>query len=128
MWGPFLILTGGGMGALLRYWVSGLVYRFTGGLFPWGTMGVNVAGSFLIGLFWGLFEEFGLSPKMRGFLFIGLLGGFTTFSTYSLETFELLRDGEWGMALSNVVLSNLGGLLAVFAGLLLSRYITGVFR
>lgn len=128
MLGPILILTGGGIGALLRYWFSGLIYRITGGVFPWGTMGVNVVGSFLIGLFWELFEELGLSPEIRGFLFIGLFGGFTTFSSYSLETFGLLRDGEWGMALSNILLSNLGGLVAVFAGFALSRYMVTALR
>ncbi len=123
-----MILAGGGVGALLRYWFSGFLYSLTEGVFPWGTMGVNILGSFLIGLLWELFEETGLSPEVRSFLFIGLFGGFTTFSTYSLETANLIRDGEWGMAFTNLLLSNGGGIVAVFAGLLLSRYITGIFR
>lgn len=107
---------GGGIGAILRYTVSTFTYRFLDGIFPWGTLTVNFIGCFCIGFLWGLFERFVISPNMRLFIFVGILGGFTTFSSYGLETFNLLRDGESKMALLNVLSSNLLGIACVFGG------------
>ncbi len=114
------------MGALLRYGLSGLTHRLVGAggvVFPWGTLVVNVAGALAIGFLWELFERAAVSPELRLFTFIGLLGGFTTFSTFSIETFSLLRDGETKLAALNVVLSNALCIAAVFAGFGLSRYL-----
>ena len=110
------IAGGGALGAVLRYGVSGLIERLHPGPIPWGTIGVNVIGSFLIGLLWDLFGRFEVSPEVQGFLRVGLLGAFTTFSTYALETAVLGRSGDWKMASVNVLASNLLCVAAVFAG------------
>jgi CrcB protein len=112
-----LIALAGLLGTLFRYWVSALVARKSGESFPWGTMAVNLAGCFLAGVVFYLAEERSLlSPTARTVIMIGLLGGFTTFSSYGLQTFTLLRDGEFGLATLNVAVSNVLGLLLVWAG------------
>jgi CrcB protein len=123
-----LVLAGGAAGSLARYVLSGFVQTRTAQLFPWGTLTVNLAGCFLAGLLWGLFEEGTLAPQWRIFVFIGILGGFTTFSTYALETINLLRDGEWKTALISLFLNNAGGILLVYAGMLLARYVVSLIR
>jgi len=122
------LATGGAIGTLFRYSLSGLTYRFTDGIFPWGTLLVNLAGSFVIGLLWGFFEIENMSPGMRNFVFVGILGGFTTFSTFSLESCNLLRDGEISLAISNILASNIAGIALVFAGLFISRYIINLVK
>lgn len=119
------IAAGGALGALLRYGVSGWVYRFTSGDFPWGTIAVNLSGCFLIGFLWESAQRVTISPEIRSLIFIGFLGAFTTFSTFGLETVNLLRDGEIRQALNNILLSNISGIALVFAGLFASR---AVFR
>ena len=89
--------------------------------FPWGTFFVNMSGSFLIGLVLGLFENAGLSNEARLFLAVGVLGGYTTFSTFSHETLRLLENGSPGLAFLNAAGQLIAGLAAVFAGMLLSR-------
>ncbi len=123
-----LLASGGAIGTLLRYSLSGLVYKALSGGFPWGTLFVNLAGSFAIGLMWGIFEIETLSSNIRNFIFIGILGGFTTFSTFALENFSLFRDGEIKFALLNILASNILGILLVFAGFLLSRHIINFIR
>ena len=104
-------------GTLLRYWLSGVVARRVGETFPWGTLAVNVIGCFLAGAAFYLTEErFLVNPTVRAVILIGLLGGFTTFSSYGLQTFTLIREGEFGWATLNVAVSNLLGLLMVWAG------------
>jgi fluoride exporter len=104
-------------GTLLRYWLSGFVARQYGETFPWGTMAVNVIGCFLAGAVFYLTEErFLVSPAVRSVILIGFLGGFTTFSSYGLQTFTLLRDGELGLATLNIAASNVLGLLMVWTG------------
>ena len=110
------------MGSIGRYLVSGLVHRWLPfATFPWGTLAVNALGCFIIGLLGGLVELRGvLSPESRAFLLIGLLGGFTTFSTFGFETFGFLRDGGTLNALGNIA-AQLGlGLVGVWAGLILA--------
>ena len=107
---------GGGIGTVFRYLLSAFADRAAGGAFPAGTMLVNLGGSFLIGCLWGLFERGSLSPNARLFLMTGVLGGFTTFSTFTLENFSLLRDGEFKLAAANMLISNIAGLVLVFAG------------
>lgn len=123
-----LLAVGGAIGTALRYALSGLTYRTVQGVFPWGTMAVNLAGSFAIGLLWGLFERGNLSPLMRNFIFIGILGGFTTFSTYALESLSLLRDGELRFAMLNILASNIFGIALVLTGLVLSKHIINFLK
>lgn len=111
------IALAGLVGTLLRYWLSGFVARQYGETFPWGTLVVNLIGSFLAGAMYYLSEErFLISPTLRTIILIGLLGGFTTFSSYGLQTFTLLRNGEIGLATFNLALSNVLGLLMVWMG------------
>lgn len=112
----FLLLAGGGIGTILRYWLSNLVYRAAGGVFPSGTLAVNLGGSLAIGALWALFEKGALTPNARLFLLTGMLGGFTTFSTFTLESFSLLRNGELKLAAANILVSNAAGIFLVFAG------------
>ncbi|HEY2964534.1 MAG TPA: fluoride efflux transporter CrcB [Pyrinomonadaceae bacterium] len=117
-----LIALAGLVGTVLRYWLSGLVARRFGETFPWGTMAVNLIGCFVTGAVFYLSEErFLINPALRTVILIGLLGGFTTFSSYGLQTFTLLRDGEFGLATLNVALSNVVGLLMVWAGYVSSK-------
>ena len=117
------IAVGGAIGALLRYAVSGLAYNLFGEAFPWGTMSVNLLGCLLIGFLWQTFEATALSPQLRALIFIGGLGAFTTFSTYGLESLNLLRDGQMRMGLLNILGSNLLGIVAVFVGIVLARLV-----
>ena len=111
------IALGGGLGAVLRYLLGGALAARTEALVPWGTVAVNVAGCFLIGLAsaWFLAQD----PEREGLrlaLVVGVLGGFTTFSTFAFETVALFRDGRAQEAMANVVLSNVGGLVACWVG------------
>lgn len=119
-----LVGIGGFLGSVLRYGASGLIQRMApaGSLFPLGTLGVNALGSFFIGLLGGLAESRGiLGPEARLFLLVGLFGGFTTFSTFSYETLQLLRGGQWGLAGLNMAAQLLLGLAAVWLGWGLGR-------
>jgi len=116
------IAIGGASGALLRFWTSQSVYLLFGRSFPFGTLAVNVIGSFLMGILTVyLLERTQLSPEWRAALLIGLLGAFTTFSTFSIETLNLLEQGEQLKALLNIVLSVTLCLLATGLGLLIGR-------
>jgi len=122
------IALGGAVGTLLRYMVVCLDYRSPNTIFPLSTLVVNVVGSLIIGFLWGISERFSFSPTLRLFLFIGVLGGFTTFSTFSLETFNLLRIGELKIAIMNVIASNLFGIVSVFIGFSLARLLLTSFK
>ena len=117
-----LIALGGAIGSVCRYGLGGLAYRMFGSIFPWGTAAVNLIGSLVIGFLWGVFERGAIGPNMRMFLFIGILGGFTTFSSYTLETFSLFREGETRLAITNMMVSNIVGVAAVFIGFAIFRY------
>jgi CrcB protein len=113
----FLIGLAGFVGTLARYCLSGVVARRYGETFPYGTFVVNALGCLLAGaLFYLMYDRFLTSPTSRSVVFIGLLGGFTTFSSYGLQTFTLLRDGEIFLALLNIGLSNMAGLFLVWVG------------
>lgn len=118
------IAIGGAIGALLRYMISGMTYRYLGGSFPWGTLSVNLIGAFIIGFLWGLSEITIVSSDFRSFVFIGIIGSFTTFSTYSLETFNLFRDAEIKLVLANVLITNVLGIALVLFGFIASKYLT----
>lgn len=112
------IALGGALGSVARFWFSGVVARQFGETFPWGTLVVNVTGSFLIGVVATLTGPDGrvlVSPVTRQFWLIGIFGGFTTFSAFSLQTLSLAQDGEWLRAGGNVALSV--GLCLVFVWL-----------
>ena len=121
-----LILIGlaGFAGTLMRYWLSELTARRFGEAFPTGTLVVNLLGCFLAGLlFYLLFDRYPVSQTARAVVLIGLLGGFTTFSAFGLQTFTLLRDGQMGLALLNIAVSNAGGLLMVWVGYSLAKIV-----
>lgn len=118
------IIIGAILGALGRFALTGLAHKVLGAVFPVGTLVVNCLGSFLIGFFWALFSETYIQPAWRGFLFIGLLGSFTTFSSYSLETFNLLQEGEIRLALMNIALQNVLGIGLAIGGFFLGKFIT----
>ncbi len=122
------VAIGGGLGSMARYLLQGWVQRRAGeahgwaAVFPWGTLAVNVLGCLVIGFAAALFEERLLvAPAIRTFILIGLLGGFTTFSSFGYETFALLREGSTLLAFANVATSVATGLAAVVAGALLAR-------
>ena len=112
------IALGSAMGGMARYWCTGLVADEIGGAFPWGTLAVNVIGSFAIGAFAAAMAEarWALSPNVQRFVTVGILGGFTTFSAFSLQTLDLLRAGDWWRGSGNVALSIVLCLVAVWAG------------
>jgi fluoride exporter len=119
-----LIGLAGLLGTLGRYFLSGIIARRFGETFPSGTLIVNVVGCFLAGLLFYLMQErFLVNQTMRTVVMIGFLGGFTTFSSFGLQTFTLLRDGELWFAALNIVASNLLGLLMVWAGYTLAKII-----
>ena len=110
---------GSALGGMTRFWVSGYINEKAGPVFPWGTMTVNVVGSFVIGLIATLTAPEGrwmVSGAARDFAMLGFLGGFTTFSSFSLNTLNLLIDGEWLYAGANAIVSLVACLIAVWAG------------
>ena len=112
------------VGAALRYGLGGLVSRALPPHLPWGTFAVNVSGCFLIGLLAVLAEErAAVPPAARLFLMVGVLGGYTTFSTFGYETMSLVREGSHGLAAANVVGQILLGLAGVWAGMVAARVI-----
>jgi len=118
-----LAISGGGaLGALGRFWMSQGVYRLLGRDFPWGTLAVNVLGSFLMGLLFVLFfERLAAAPEVRSAVLVGFLGAFTTFSTFSMETLTLIETGYLGKAFLNMAASLLLCVLACWIGVRLGR-------
>jgi CrcB protein len=113
------IAVGGALGSVARYWFSGIIGRQFGETFPWGTLLVNLSGSFVIGLLAALGEPGGrrfIGPTGRQFFMYGICGGYTTFSSFSLQTLELIRDGDWFKAGANTAASVLLCLTAVWLG------------
>jgi CrcB protein len=112
----------GSLGALARYGLDGWISRRAPTSFPWGTFTINVTGSFLLGLAFVLMtERFRPDPWLRSAVTIGFLGAYTTFSTFSLETYRLIEDGAYGLAFANIAGSVAAGLAAVYAGVVLGR-------
>ncbi len=117
-----LVALGGAVGAVTRYVVDGWVSARTGGEFPFGTLAINLSGSFVIGLLFALAIEGDLLPSsIRGPVMIGFVGAYTTFSTLMLESWRLIEDGAAALALANLAGSTLLGIVAVVAGLTLGR-------
>lgn len=116
------IAGGGAIGALLRYWVANGVYLLLGRGFPYGTLVVNVSGCLLMGLLFVLLtERLAAPPELRAALLIGLLGAFTTFSSFSIETYQLIEQADYLKAGANVLLSVLLCLVATWVGLVIGR-------
>lgn len=119
----FWIMIGSALGGIARYWCSGVAARLFGETFPWGTLIVNVAGSFVIGFFATLTGPDGrvfVGSTARQFVMVGLCGGYTTFSSFSLQTLNLVQDGEWLYAGANITFSVVLCLVAVWAGHILA--------
>jgi CrcB protein len=121
-----LIALGGALGSVARFFLSGVVASHFGATFPWGTLIVNVTGSFVIGFYATLTAPDGrvfASGNSRQFFMTGLCGGYTTFSSFSLQTLNLARDGEWLQAGGNTVASVITCLVAVWLGHLAAAYL-----
>jgi CrcB protein len=113
------IAIGGALGSVARYWCSGVAARLIGETFPWGTLIVNVVGSLIIGFFATITGPDGrlfVGTIPRQFVMVGICGGFTTFSSFSLQTLNLMHDGEWLYAGANIVGSVITCLVAVWLG------------
>ncbi len=118
------IALGGAGGALARHWMSGIVHSQAGSHFPWGTLSVNLLGSFCIGIMYVLILERGVvHPDWRSVVIVGFLGAFTTFSTFSIETITLLENGQAGTAFMYILTSVSTCLLAVWVAVSLARLI-----
>lgn len=119
-----LVAIGGSIGAVSRYLVSNWAARKFGTTLPYGTLLVNVVGCFIIGAFMTLAtEKFVISPYWRLLITVGLVGGLTTFSSFSYETFKLLEVGSWNLGLANIFLNLFLGFGATWLGIILGRHI-----
>lgn len=123
------VAIGGALGSVARFWASGIVANRFGSTFPWGTLAVNVIGSFVIGFFGALVSSEGrLNPQSREFttqfIMLGICGGYTTFSSFSLQTLNLLRDREWLYAGGNILLSVALCMIVVWLGYVLGSMFT----
>lgn len=115
------VALGGALGSVARYWMTNAVAALTGPRFPWGTIAINIIGSFIIGFVAFLTTPVGRVPisfDIRAFILVGICGGYTTFSAFSLQTFELMRSGHWLEAGGNIALSVALCIFAVWAGYL----------
>lgn len=116
------IAAGGAVGAVMRYWVSTGIYLLLGRGFPYGTLAVNVLGSMAMGFLYILFlERMNVSPEWRAALLVGFLGAFTTFSTFSIETLNLIEQADYMKAGLNMLVSVVACLLACWVGLIIGR-------
>ena len=119
------IAAGGAVGAVMRFLTQATVYELVGRTFPYGTLTVNVVGSFLMGLFSiFLVEKFNLGAEWHLAILVGVLGSFTTFSTFSIETLVLLEQGDMLKAMTNILLSIVLCISAVWAGAFLAKQMT----
>jgi len=116
------VAAGGALGSMARFWMGAAVAALTGPQFPWGTILINILGSFIIGLVAALSgpdSRLAVSSDMRAFVMVGICGGYTTFSAFSLQTLELARGREWLQAGGNILMSVVLCLIAVWLGYLL---------
>jgi len=116
-----LVMAGGAIGSVGRYGVGMLTLRALGPHYPWGTLAVNLIGGFLMGALAGLLARTGGSEHTRLLIGVGVLGGFTTFSAFSLDTVTMIERGQWGVAVGYALISVIGSVIALFGGLWLVR-------
>ncbi|OGH99390.1 MAG: hypothetical protein A2039_09375 [Candidatus Melainabacteria bacterium GWA2_34_9] len=121
MIGILLVALGGALGSVLRFGVNIITYKFFDINFPWGTIFANLTGCFVIGLIWAILDTFDEPKNFKLFLITGLLGGFTTFSSFALENFNMFRAGEIKLVAANILISNIAGIFLVFVGYYLTR-------
>ncbi|MBC7883258.1 MAG: fluoride efflux transporter CrcB [Anaerolineae bacterium] len=121
LWESLLVMLGGAVGSLSRFWVNNFAVYLFGIAFPIGTLGINILGSFILGFLvaWG--QPIGIDPKLRLLLGTGFCGGFTTFSTFSIESLVMLEKGDFGLGLLYIFGNVLGGIVAAFGGVILAR-------
>ena len=119
----FLVISLGAIvGANARYWMSRSALRLLGPVFPYGTLAINVLGSFVLGFFLAWITQRGIvDPRWRLLVAVGFCGGFTTFSSYAVESMALIEQGQWLLVATNIVSNNLLSLVAVVAGMALAR-------
>lgn len=122
-----IVFLGAGIGGVLRYWGSNYVYKFLPPTFPYGTLAVNVVGSFFLGMFIYFLDSNQLiNQQVRVFLTVGICGGLTTFSTFSYETINFLKERDYLLAGSNIILNLFLTLVALFIAYKLSKFISGI--
>lgn len=117
------VALGGSMGAVLRYGIYIFFEKSQNQVFPWATLIVNLTGAFMIGLLWGLFEKFYIAPGYRLFIFVGILGSFTTFSTFAFDVFNLSREAGAKQLITYVLATNIIGIALAYVGFYLSKLI-----
>lgn len=117
------VALGGAIGSMGRYWLTISLVKYPPHWLPLGTVSVNVLGSFIIGLVWTYLQQRSESEFIRLFVAVGILGGFTTFSTFSLETVYFMSEGEWWRAVINVLMNLVTCLIAAAAGIGLGRWL-----
>lgn len=126
----FWVAVGGAIGSVARFWFTGVAARLFGETFPWGTLLINILGSMVIGFFVALTSPEGgryiVDPNIRAFVTVGLCGGFTTFSAFSLQTLVLMQEGEWLHAGGYIVGSVVLCLVAVWLGYILATQLNSL--
>lgn len=120
-----LVFIGAGSGGVLRFLLGNLIYYYTGRLFPYGTLVINLTGSFIIGVMYIIItQKFNnLSPALSPLILVGILGGYTTFSSFSLETLKLFQEGKLTNAFINIIVSVTAGLICTYLGIKLGNKI-----
>lgn len=121
-----ILMSGGAIGTLLRYFTYELTKRMAYEVNYWGTLSVNITGALVIGFLWGFLDVKQMNPQLKNFIFVGLLGGYTTFSTYALDAMNLSNSGNYKVAFSYLLGSNILAFSFVFAGFIFGKFLNGV--